>query len=297
MKVLVTGSTGLIGSAVVDRLKGEGHEVCRLVRGTRGFREQEINWDPDADLIDAERLEGLDGVVHLAGENISSRWDAEKKRRIRESRVKGTALLCHALAGLSRRPQVLVSASAIGYYGSRGDQVMTEDARAGEGFLAEVCQGWEEATAPARAAGIRVVNLRIGVVLSGEGGALDKMLPPFRLGLGGQVGDGKQYMSWISQRDLVRAVEFCLTNETMAGPVNATSPNAVTNHEFTKTLGHVLSRPTVIPVPAVLLRGLFGEMADEMLLASTRCAPQRLEAAGFTFEDADLEATLREAVA
>jgi uncharacterized protein (TIGR01777 family) len=297
MKVLVTGSSGLIGAAAVDHLKGEGYEVVRLVRSTGGFPEQEITWDPAVDLIDAAALEEFDGVVHLAGENISTRWDEEKKRRIRDSRVKGTSLLCRALAGLQNKPKVLISASAIGYYGNRGDEILTEDSPPGSGFLAEVCKEWEAATQPAREAGIRVVNLRISVVLSSEGGALDKMLTPFRLGLGGHVGDGSQYMSWISQRDMVRAIQFCIEREDISGPVNAMAPNPVTNGEFTKALGRVLSRPTVIPVPAVVVRAIFGEMADEMLLASARGVPRRLEERGFTFEYPEIEGALREILA
>ena len=251
MNVLVSGSSGLVGSALVAALNADGHRVKRLVRAAVRDAEDEVGWDPAGGVLDPAGLEGLDAVVHLAGENIASgRWTTAKKARIRDSRVKGTELLCQTLARLDRPPKTLVSTSAVGYYGDRGDEVLTEDSPPGHGFLAEVCEAWEAATEPAAAKGIRVVRLRIGVVLSPRGGALAKMLPAFKMGLGGRIGNGRQYMSWITLDDLVGVIRFALTNNELSGPVNAVSPNPVTNLEFTKTLGRVLHRPTVLPLPA-----------------------------------------------
>ncbi|NIL96531.1 MAG: TIGR01777 family protein [Planctomycetales bacterium] len=292
MKILISGSSGLVGSRLTALLKAEGHEVLALVRRPAGSAE--IHWDPVRGELDAGLLEGLDGVVHLAGENIAEgRWTAAKKERIRASRVASTDLLCRALAGLQARPAVLVNASAIGYYGDRGDQLLDEESPAGDGFLPEVCQAWEAATQPASEAGIRVVRLRIGVVLSVEGGALQKMLLPFRLGAGGKVGSGRQYWSWISIDDLAGVINFALTNASLSGAVNAVAPQPVTNQQFTKTLGRVLGRPTILPMPAFAARLALGEMANDLLLASTRVAPTRLEAAGYTYRHPDLESALR----
>src|SRR5215210_8098232 len=298
MKVIVTGSTGLVGRALVRSLLSDGHEVTRLVRGdAQGFRAPgtaAVHWDPERGEIDAQELEGHDAAVHLAGESVAEgRWDDEKKRRIRESRVKGTSLLAGTLAGLSAKPGVLVSASASGFYGDRGAEVVREESASGSDFLSEVCREWELATLQASQAGIRVVHLRIGVVLSGEGGALQKMLTPFKLGLGGKVGGGGQYMSWITLEDLVGVIRRALEDEGLRGPVNAVAPGAVTNEEFTKALGHVLGRPTIFAVPTFAARLAFGEVADELLLASARVEPACLNEAGFEFKDPNVEGALR----
>ncbi len=291
MKILVSGSTGLVGSTLIPFLTTGDHSVVRLVRGTS---EQGVRWDPAQGEIETAKLEGFDAVVHLAGENISGgRWNDERKERIRDSRIKGTRLLAGALAKLKKKPKVLVCASAIGFYGDRGEEVLGEDAAAGEGFLSSVCVDWEKAADAARAAGIRVVHLRFGVVLASGGGALAKMLLPFKLGLGGVIGDGDQYMSWVTVDDAVGMIHYAIENDALAGPVNAVAPNPVTNREFTKTLGAVLSRPTLIPVPAFGVRLALGEMADELLLSSTRVVPNKLRESGYAFRFADLESALR----
>ncbi len=294
MKVLVTGASGLVGSALVPFLTMGGHRVTRLVRSQPRPGVAEMQWDPAAGIQDLTSLEGMDAVVHLAGENIASgRWTVARKARIRDSRVTGTRTLCEALARLSQPPKVLVSASAIGYYGDRGAEALWENSAFGTGFLPEVCRVWEEATQPAVQTGIRVVLLRIGIVLSPTGGALAKMLLPFKLGLGGIIGSGKQYMSWIALDDVVGAVNHALVTDTLRGPVNAVAPFPVTNGEFTRTLGRVLGRPTVFPVPAFAARLAFGEMADELLLASTRVEPKRLLATQYTFRCPELDGALR----
>lgn len=293
MNILVTGSTGLVGSAVVPFLTTGGHRVFRLVRG-KAHNEQEILWDPAAGTIDASKLEGMDAVVHLAGDNIAhGRWSAAKKARIRDSRVIGTRLLSDTLSKLNRKPRVLACASAIGYYGNRGDDVMTESSPPGPTFISEVCRDWEAATEPARAAGIRVVNLRIGVVLTPRGGALAKMLTPFKLCLGGVVGSGKQYWSWIALDDVVGAIHHAITHDELSGPVNAVAPGTLTNAEFTKILGRVLHRPTIAPLPAFVVKLLLGEMGEELLLASTRVVPNRLQETGYQFRCPTLEGALR----
>jgi uncharacterized protein len=294
MIIAVTGSTGLVGSALVTALEARGHLVRRLVRGNISDGDHEIRWNPDQGEIDAAELNGIDGVVHLAGENIAGgRWTESFKRRILESRTKGTRLLAETLAGLEMKPTVLVSASAIGYYGNRHDEEVDELAPSGNGFLAEVCREWEAATEPAHDAGIRVVKLRIGPVLSPKGGALAKMLTPFKLGLGGVIGSGRQYFSWIALDDVVNAIVFAVENESLVGPVNAVAPGAVTNRDFTKTLGRVLGRPTIFPMPAFAARLAFGEMADEMLLGGVKVAPHELIKTGFPFEYPQLEPALR----
>lgn len=298
MKVIVTGSTGLVGRALVRSLLAEGHEVTRLVRGgAQGFRAPgtaAVHWDPERGEIDAQALEGHDAAVHLAGENIGEgRWNDEKKRRIIESRVKGTTLLASTFAGLSAKPRVLVSASATGFYGDRGAEVLREESASGSNFVSEVCREWEKATLQASQAGIRVVHLRIGVVLDGEGGALPKMLTPFKLGLGGKVGSGSQYMSWITLEDLIGVIRRAIEDESLRGPVNAVAPGALTNAEFTKALGHALGRPTIFAVPAFAARLAFGETADELLLASARVEPARLKEAGFEFKHPEIEEALR----
>jgi uncharacterized protein len=289
----VTGASGLIGSALVPMLTTSGHAVTRLVRSTPRPGQAEVPWNPAARSIATPALEGFDAIVHLAGENLAERWTAEKKARIRDSRVQGTRLLCDALAQLVRPPKVLLCASAIGYYGDRGESIVREESAPGTGFLAEVCQAWEAAAAPAVQRGVRVVYLRFGVVLSPAGGALAQMLPPFRRGMGGVVGSGKQYISWIALDDVLGAIHHALSAETLNGPVNVVAPHPVTNHDFTKTLGNVLGRPTVVPLPAFAARLAFGELADALLLASTRVVPARLQASGYTFQYPELEGALR----
>ena len=293
-RIVVTGSTGLVGGRLVQELEQAGAAVIRAVRRPVQDAARELFWDPDRREIDASKLEGVDAVVHLAGENIAGhRWTEAFKERIRESRVKGTRLLCEAIARVRAKPQTLVCASAIGYYGDRGDESLTESAKPRNDFLARVCRDWEAACQPARDAGVRVVNLRIGVVLSAEGGALKKMLSPFKLGAGGRIGDGRQSMSWAALDDVVGAIHFILANSTLEGPVNVVSPQVATNAEFTKTLGRVLSRPTILPMPAFAARLAFGEMADALLLSSTRVVPQALTSAGYTYRWPELEGALR----
>jgi len=300
MKIIVTGSTGLVGRALVRSLLSEGHAVTRLVRGeSQTFSAPgttAVRWDPEWGTVEADALEGHDGAVHLAGESVAEgRWTEEKKRRIFESRVKGTHLLAETLAALKEKPRVLVSASATGFYGDRGEEVLREESASGADFLAEVCREWEKAALPASRAGVRVVHMRIGIVLSGEGGALEKMLTPFKMGVGGRVGSGRQYMSWIALEDLVGAIRHALADEQLRGPVNAVAPRAVTNEEFTKTLGGVLGRPTFLPVPAFALRLAFGEMAD-VLLGGQRVEPARLKESGYQFKYPNLEGALRAAL-
>jgi len=293
MHVLMTGSHGLIGSALTSFLGGGGHQVRPLQRGTSPDPGAAV-WNPAAGTFSPGAFDGIDAVVHLAGESIASgRWTEARKTSIRESRVIGTRHLCEALGKLETPPKVLVAASAIGFYGERGDELLDESAPPGSGFLPDVCQAWEEAVAPARDRGIRVVHLRTGIVLSPLGGALAKMLTPFQFGVGGVLGSGDQYMSWIALDDMLGIVLKALTDTSVSGPVNAVAPNAVTNREFTKILGRVLRRPTIFPVPAFAVRLLFGEMGDALLLASTRVAPTRLNQAGFEFAYPDLEGALR----
>ena len=296
MKILVSGSRGLIGSALVDLLTRDGHEVVRLVRGTPGIGAGEVRWDPNGHRLDPLTMEGFDAVIHLAGESIEGRWTEEKKRRIYDSRVRGTELLCRILSQLSAKPRVLVSASATGYYGSRGDDVLDEGSTPGLGFLPQVCRDWEAATRLAADSGIRVVTPRIGMVLSTAGGALARILPVFRFGLGGPLGNGRQYMSWITLDDLTQAIAYTLTNESLAGPVNAVSPQPVTNWKFTTALARALHRLALVPAPSFVLRAALGPIADELLLASTRALPRRLLDAGFAFRDAEIDSALRRLV-
>jgi len=296
LRVLISGSTGLVGSALVTFLTTGGHQVTRLVRKPHQDAAS-IRWDPASGSLDVGALGEFDAVVHLAGENIASgRWTDATKARIMESRRQGTRLLAESLARAQPRPRVLVSASAIGFYGDRGAELLQEDSAAGTGFLAEVCREWEAATAPAAESGMRVVNLRIGIVLTAAGGVLATLLPPFRIGAGGRVGDGKHYMSWVALDDLLGIILHAIRTEGLRGPVNATAPTPVTNQEFTKTLGRVLGRPTILPLPPAVARLAFGEMADELLLASTRVEPVRLEATRYAFRFAELEGALRHTV-
>jgi uncharacterized protein len=293
LKVIVTGSSGLIGSEVVAELSRQGHQVTRLVR--RPAMAAEAQWDPGAGTIEAEKLEGHDAVVHLAGVGIGDhRWSEDHKRAVMDSRVKGTGLLARTLAGLSSPPEVLASGSAVGYYGYDVDLPVTEDSPRGTGFLADVVTAWEEAAGPAAEAGIRVVLARSGVIMTAKGGALKKQLLPFKLGLGGRIGTGRQWLSWISLEDEVAALLHLLTAESTRGPVNVTSPEPVTNAEFTATLARVLKRPAVIPIPTPALHALFGkEMTAEMLLGGQRVLPAALERSGFSFAHPRLEGALR----
>ncbi len=292
MRIAITGITGLVGTALSQHLQEQSTEVLRLVR--QAAQPTDVLWDIENGVSQPAQLEGCDAIVHLAGENVADgRWSEAKKERIRSSRIAGTKNLCRSLAQLEKPPQVLVSASAIGFYGDRGEEVLTEESAPGQGFFPQVCQEWEAATQAASDKGIRVAHLRIGVVLSSSGGALAKMLPPFKLGLGGRLGSGEQYMSWIALEDLVSAIIHAINHESLSGPVNATSPNPAKNADFTGKLGAVLNRPTLFPVPSFALRLAFGEMADEALLAGARVMPTRLLASGFSFRFPDLEATLR----
>ncbi|MEW5976217.1 MAG: TIGR01777 family oxidoreductase [Acidobacteriota bacterium] len=296
MKVLVSGSHGLVGSALIPFLSSGGHEPFRLVRTPpSGERSDRVaSWDPAKGQMDLSPVAALDAAVHLAGENIAAgRWTPAQKDRIRHSRVQGTRLLAETLARQSAKPKVLVCASAVGYYGDRGSELLHEGSEAGYGFLPDVCREWEGATKPAAECGIRVVHLRIGLVLSPAGGALAKMLTPFKLGVGGKIGSGEQYMSWIALDDLVAVIHHALIHKSLAGPVNAVAPHPVSNLEFTKTLGKVLKRPTLAPLPAFAARLMFGEMADALLLASARAEPRQLQRSGYQFRFPTLESALR----
>lgn len=293
MNILVSGSRGLLGSELIPRLKAHGHQVRRLVRSAKDANPSDFLWDPVKGEIQGE-LKNIDGVIHLAGESIASgRWDDKKKKEIRDSRLKGTTFLSETIATIRPLPRVFLCASAIGFYGDRGGETLDETSTSGSGFLADLCRDWEAATNPARDAGVRVVNLRIGVALSPKGGALGKMLIPFKLGLGGNVGSGKQEMSWISIDDVAQAMVYCVDNETLSGPVNLTAPNPVPNSEFTHALGKVLGRPTIFPMPDFAARLALGEMADELLLSSAKVLPRKLQAAGFQFTYPNIEDALR----
>ncbi len=294
MKVAVTGSRGLIGSVLAPFITTQGHQLQRVVRPSSPRESGDVVWDPMEKVNDLSALEGVDAVIHLAGENIASgRWDADKKSKIKESRVVRTRLLSEGLAKLKKPPRILLCASAIGYYGDRGNESLDETSSGGKGFLAELCRDWEQSTIAARESGIRVVYLRLGVVLSPRGGALAKMLPPFQFGAGGQIGSGQQYMSWIAIDDVAGAIYHCLNQEALSGPVNIVAPHAVTNAEFTKVLGHVLHRPTLLPVPDFGVRMVFGEMADELLLSSAKVKPTKLESTAYKFMYPDLDSALR----
>lgn len=280
MKILISGATGLIGSALEAFLKQAGHSVYRLVR--HPLSSDDRRWDPSSGFLDSKDLEDIDAIVNLAGENIGGRWKASKKKALIASRLQSTRLLVETFPKLNRLPKVFLNASAIGYYGDRGEEILSEESRSGSGFLADLCRQWEAAAAPAEKLGVRLVCLRIGIVLSREGGALRKMLTPFKMGLGGVIGTGRQYMSWIAIDDLVRIVDYALSHP-LHGAVNAVSPSPVTNREFTKTLGAVLHRPTVLPLPAFAVNLLLGEMGQELLLSSQRVLPDRLQQSGYVF--------------
>lgn len=310
MKIALTGSHGLVGSELAAWLATQGHEVTPLIRGRaadgdgrgdgqgdghgNGHAGRGIRWSPEDGEIDAAALEGYDAVIHLAGESIAGgRWNEEKKRRIRESRVRGARLIAETIAKLASPPRVLICASAVGFYGSRGAETLTEESSAGDDFLACVCKDWEAATQPASDGGVRVVNLRFGVVLSARGGALAKMLFPFKMGVGGRIGSGEQYWSWIALEDVVGAIGHALTHDSLSGPVNVVAPQQVTNAEFTRELGRALHRPTVFPMPAAAARFALGEMADALLLASQRVEPRKLTESGYPFRAPDLETAFK----
>lgn len=291
LNILVSGSTGLIGSSLVLFLESEGHTIKRLVR-KQPASENEILWSPDSK-IDPSKLEEFDGVIHLAGESIMGRWTVEKKAKIRSSRVEGTRSLAQSLASLTKPPRVFICASAVGYYGDRGNEVLTEESPAGTGFLPEVCRDWEAAAAPAADKGIRVLRMRFGIVLSPAGGALKQMLTPFKLGVGGKIGSGKQYYSWIAIDDLVAGIHHALLKDSVQGPVNFVTPNPVTNEEFTRILAKVLRRPAIFPMPAFAARIAFGEMADALLLASAKVEHAKLLQSHYPFRYPELEGALR----
>lgn len=293
MRILVAGSSGLIGDHLVSFLRQQGHKVVRLVRNKKDLSDDVVYWNPETGACSLAQLEGFDAVINLAGESITGRWTAKKKQLIRDSRVNGTRLLCHCLGQLQKPPKTLVNASAMGYYGSQGDKELTENSPSGQGFLAEVCRDWEGAAVIAQSYGIRVVRLRFGMVLSREGGALKEMLPVFKNCLGGIIGSGKQYTSWIVLEDACRVIQHVLQDSSIRGPVNAATPHPVTNEEFTKTLGRVLHRPTVLRVPETMARIIFGEMAEGILLSSARMVPQRLQETHFVFQYPHLEDALK----
>jgi len=292
MKIAMTGAGGLIGSALTKRLESSGHKIIPLVRDKEAAENEAVFWDPYENIIEKEKLEGFDGVVHLSGENLAERWNDEKKRKIRDSRVITTSLLTETLINLQDPPKVFVSASAIGIYGDRGDEILTEESTSGKGFLADITREWEKASERLDGSSIRSVNLRIAMVLSSEGGALQKMIPAFKTGVGGKIGSGKQYVSWIGIDDLVRIFEFALTEESLRGAVNAVSPNPVTNEKFTEALAEVLGRPSFATIPAFAVKMMFGEMGKETVLSSARAIPKRLQETSFEFQYPDIEKAL-----
>ena len=296
MRVLISGASGLIGRALTPALISAGHTPVALVR--RAPRENEVQWNP-GERLDAEKLAGADAIVHLAGKNVAGRWTEKFKQEVLESRAQGTRTLANAAAESYRqsgRPRIFISAAGVNYYGDRGDELLTEQSSSGKGFLAEVSRQWEAATAPASEAGLRVVNLRIGVVLAHDGGALKPMLLPFRLGLGGRIGSGKQFWSWIAFDDVIGVTLFALHSDSLRGPVNTVGPEPVRNEEFVRALGEELHRPTIFPLPAWIVRTLLGEMGGELLLTSIRAEPAKLKTAGYTFVHSDLRDAIRTAV-
>ena len=298
MLIALTGSSGLIGSALISAFTAQGHTCVRLVRSNTPSTSTDVQWNPESEeRLNDHRLEDLDVVIHLAGENIAGRWTKDKKAKILQSRVRGTSNLSRSLANLGKRPKLFLSASAIGYYGDTGDHEIDESAGPGQGFLPSVCVAWEAATEAAVQAGIRVVNMRIGVVLSPSGGLLQKILPIFRRGVGGKLGGGHQYMSWITLEDIVKAVGFLIENESIQGPVNLCSPVPTTNLEFTNALGRALSRPTIFPVPYWAAKLALGQMADETAFLSSRVLPSILLKNSYTFQESDLQDALSEILA
>jgi uncharacterized protein (TIGR01777 family) len=296
MKILITGASGLIGKALQNSFAEKGHDLLLAGRSEPRAANQ-IQWTIENGFAEPRRLEGIDAFIHLAGENISAlRWTDEKKRAIRDSRVLGTRSVVDAIGKLKQKPKVFIAGSATGYYGDRGDEVMTENDVPGDTFLSEVCKAWEAESRRAEDLGIRSVLLRTGIVLSKDGGALAEMLTPFKLGVGGVVGSGRQWMSWISLEDVVGAINFALENDELSGPINIVAPNPVTNKEFTRTLGEVIHRPTILPLPQFAVKLAFGEMGDALLLDSTRVAPERLTNSGFKFKFEKLKLALRNAL-
>jgi len=292
MKVAIAGGGGLVGSALIPMLKHLGAQITRLVRSKPDAGE--IEWHPNQDEVSRGSLERFDVIINLAGESIAAgRWTDDQKRKIRDSRVNGTHLLSEAIARLAHKPRVFLCASATGIYGDRDDEPLDEQSESGGGFLAGVCREWEKACEPALKAGVRVVNLRFGPILSREGGMLAKLLTPFKMGMGGKVGSGRQYISWVAIEDAIQAIKLAIEDVTINGPLNVVSPNPVTNEEFTKTLGHILNRPTALAMPAFAARLAFGEMADEMLLASQRVLPKKLAQIGYQFTYPDIDRALR----
>ncbi len=290
MKILISGASGLVGTHLIPTLLAKGHEIYKLVRKTPKSSD-EIQWEAEKGFSETEqaKLENFDAVMHLAGDNVASEnWSDEKKRKIKDSRVVGTRVLVDALKRAQNPPKIFVSASATGFYGNRKDEILTEDSRQGAGFLTDVCTAWEDEIEKAEEFA-RVVFLRIGVVLAKDGGALEKMLMPFKFGVGGTIGSGKQWMSWIALDDLIKLIHFALENETLRGAVNAVAPNPVTNEEFTKMLGKALHRPTVLPIPTFAIKLMFGEMGETLLLQGARVLPKRLLDAGFEFQFSNLE--------
>ena len=291
--ITISGATGMIGSALVTRLREGGHGVRRLVRSARDAQPGDVRWDPASETLDARVLEGSDAIVHLAGAPIARRWTTEHKREIRESRLRGTELIARAVAAMEVKPRVVLSGSAVGYYGDRGDELLDESSTPGNDFLGTLARDWEGAAASIADAGVRLVLLRTGIVLAPDGGALEKLLLPFKLGVGGPIGGGRQWMSWISLDDHLGAMEHALFTDTLAGPVNLVAPNPVTNATFATTLGRVLKRPALLPLPGFALELVYGEMAHATLLAGQRALPKALMASGFEFQHPTLEQALR----
>ncbi len=297
MKILISGGSGLIGTATSASLQGDGHSVVRLVRPGKGAKAGDVQWDPMRATVDVAGLEGVDVVIHLSGAGIADgRWNEARKQILRSSRIDTTRVLVDSLSRLKQKPRMLIVASAIGYYGSRGDEILTESSAIGTDFLALLCRDWEAEAGRAAAMGIRTVMLRFGVVLSGKGGALPKMLTPFKLGVGGRLGDGQQWMSWIAIEDVLGIIRHAIANEQVSGPVNVVAPNPVRNEEFTRLLAAMLHRPAIFPAPAFVLRLAMGEMADAVLLSSDRVKPEKMLAAGYKFRFEILEPALRAAV-
>lgn len=294
MRIIVTGSTGLIGTALTEELKRQGHELFRFIRPPKLPSLNDIVWNPAERFIDKSKIRKCDAIIHLAGESIAGRYSRSKKQRIYQSRINGTKLITEFIEALDERPRTFISASAIGYYGDRDNKVLTEEAPTGESFLAELCRDWETASREANDLGVRTVQTRFGIILSSQGGALAKMLPPFKLGLGGPLGSGNQYWPWVSIDDVIAAIIFILNNPSLRGPVNLVSPNAVSNSDFTRTLAQILNRPAVIRLPRIVIRTIFGPLLEELLLSSINAVPTKLQNAGFKFKDTNLYETLHD---